>query len=420
MNKPVAALLAAALCLGPQLALAGPTEDAKVLFNVGAQAYDKADFVAALQAFEAAYRLTPRPGVLFSIAQAHRKQFYTGGKQVEHLRAAIAAYREYLVKVEQGGRRSDAAEALADLEAVAARTDMGTVAPVAPVPQAQPATRVMINAQIPDALISLDGARPHESPLVAAVKPGPHTVRVTAAGYFDESREITATAGEVLPVDVPLREKPARLSVTARAGAQVSIDGRLAATTPLSQALDVPPGRHLIAVTHNGYRAFSQEIEVARDEARAIDVHLDATVQRSVSYTLVGVGAAGVVAGAALLGVSLYYQGQAQTFDDNRKAGQLSCTTTAACQALFSQYTSAQSSRDDFRLDGGIVLGAGALVGAVGLMLFAFDMPTLGGAAPRRDDVQKPATPTRERGLDVTASPILGPGLYGASFGGRF
>jgi hypothetical protein len=422
MNKPLKLGLwaAALLSLAPATALAGPIEDAKVLFNVGAQAFDKGDYLAALQAFEAAYRLTPRPGVLFSIAQAHRKQYFTGGKQVEQLRAAISTYREYLVKVEQGGRRSDAAEALAELESLAAKLDVGVAAPPPAVVAPPVVTRIMITTQVADALISLDGGSPREAPLVADVQPGKHAVRATAPGYFDEAREVPVTAGEVRPVDVILREKPGRLTFRASDGAQVSIDGRLAATTPLIQPLDVSPGRHLVTVTRNGYRVYSHEIELARDEARTLDVKLDATSQRYASFALMGAGTAGIAVGAALAVVAIHQQKQAQSFDAARQAGALACATATDCQQLYAQYTQLVQSRDDFRRDAGVVLGAGALVGAVGLMLFAFDQPTLGGGA-RGEDTRKPAAPApRERPMDLSAGPIVGPGRYGAVLSGRF
>jgi len=65
-----------------------------------------------------------------------------------------------------------------------------------------------------------------KTPFTGHVKPGKHTVRVTAPGYFDETRDVPVAAGQMVPVDVPLREKPGHLTVRARDGAQVSIDGR--------------------------------------------------------------------------------------------------------------------------------------------------------------------------------------------------
>src|SRR6185437_681292 len=165
----------------------------------------------------------------------------------------------------------------------------------------------------------------------------------------------------------------------------VSIDGRLAATTPLSQPLDVPPGRHLVSVARNGYRPYSQEIEVGRDEAREVAVVLDPTLQRNISYGVIAAGVATILAGGALAGVAIYHQQQAQSFESQRQGGGFSCTSALDCQTLYARYNDQLNLRDDFRTDASITVGAGALVSAVGLMLFAFDQPTLGPAA-RRDD----------------------------------
>src|SRR6185503_7232665 len=98
--------------------------------QMGAKAYDKGDFPAAIEAFQEAYSRTQRPGVLFSIAQAYRRQ-YALGKNPDDLRAAIQHYRDYLAKDPQGNRRGDTAAALAELEPLAAQLQPGT-APATP------------------------------------------------------------------------------------------------------------------------------------------------------------------------------------------------------------------------------------------------------------------------------------------------
>jgi len=100
------ALLAASLLTrAPALAQEDATAQAKTLFNAGAQAYERTQYTAAIQAFEQAYKLAPRPGILFSTAQAYRRR-YIVDRRPEDLSIAIARYREYLDKVPQGGRRN--------------------------------------------------------------------------------------------------------------------------------------------------------------------------------------------------------------------------------------------------------------------------------------------------------------------------
>ena len=69
-------------------------EQAKEYFRAGAQAYAVGQYQVALQAFEQAYALAPRPAVLFSMAQAERRQYFVDQK-TEHLEKAIRMFREY-------------------------------------------------------------------------------------------------------------------------------------------------------------------------------------------------------------------------------------------------------------------------------------------------------------------------------------
>ena len=57
----------------PALALAEQgADEARRYFEAGKQAYEAEQFAAAALAFDEAYRLEPRPAILFSLAQAHK------------------------------------------------------------------------------------------------------------------------------------------------------------------------------------------------------------------------------------------------------------------------------------------------------------------------------------------------------------
>ena len=101
-----------------------PTPDevdrARTFFNAGAQAYSAARYAEAVRSFDQAYELAPRPQLLFSLAQAERKEFFASN-DASLLRRAVQHYKAYLDQVPSGGRRSEATEAKADLEARVAR-----------------------------------------------------------------------------------------------------------------------------------------------------------------------------------------------------------------------------------------------------------------------------------------------------------
>ncbi len=414
MNRRSPAPLALALLLTAAPAAAeDATQQAKMLFNAGAQAYEAGQFPAAIQALGEAYRLSPRPGILFSLAQAHRKQ-YLVDRQPAQLREAVKLYREYIAKVESGGRRGDAVQALAELEpSLATLGAAEATAPAAPVERKAP-TRLMVSVPIKEATIALDGGKPGEAPLIAEVTPGKHTVKVTAAGFLPEEREVQAAEGGIVALDVPLREQPALLSVSARDGSDIAIDGRNTATTPLARPLELPSGRHFIAVTRRGYQAFSEDVDLARGESKTLTVRLEVTSQRTAAWVLVGAAAVGIVAGGTLAAVAVAQQGHAQSLDNQRN------TTGGLTQSDLDQYTSYLSTRNELRTASGVAFGGAVVVGATGILLAIFDQPVV-GAGMRRDDAPKPAVPlVRERSMDMAAAPVIGPGFYGVGVSGRF
>jgi hypothetical protein len=394
-------------------AQAGALEKAKTFFDAGAAAYEAGNFLAAIQAFQSAYKLAPRPGIVFSMAQAYRRQYYID-KRPEHLRAAIQSYREYIGRVEQGGRRGEAAQALAELEPIAERLEKAPESQKPP-PEATPETRLMILTKVRGAMVSLDGGKSAPMPLFSEVKPGKHTLRVTADGYFPEDREVEAAEGLVVTLDVPLRDMPGRLTIAALDGAEVLIDGRPTGVMPLPKPLEVTPGRHLVAVTVSGYKAFAEEIDFERGQTKSISVKFERTRQRIAAYALLGVGAAGFVSGVALGVVAGVRQ---------RSAQEITLRSTPGGNAPASDleaYNAALAARDDYRRFAGVAVGASLLAGGGGFLLFMFDQPVINVPRQRSEEKAKPLSPApRDTPMEMSAAPIFGSGLYGGSLTVRF
>ncbi|APR77708.1 TonB-dependent receptor [Minicystis rosea] len=419
MNRWIrVAAAAAVLALTPATALAqDATEQAKTMFNVGAAAYESGKYPAAIQAFTEAYRLSPRPGILFSIAQAYRRQF-TADKQAANLRAAIKHYREYIAKVEQGGRRAEAVQALSELEPMAERLgSSGDAAPATPAaPERRAPTQLMVSAQTKEATITLDGGKPLEAPLIAEVKAGKHRIHLEAPGFFPEEREVQAAEGGVVALDIAMRERPGLLTVVSRDGADVSIDGRLVATTPLARAIEVPPGRHFVAVTRRGYKAFTDEIDLGRGEERRVDAHIELTKQRIGAYVLMGVGAATALGGGGVAALAIHEQQEAQTLDQKRMAkGGLTSDE-------LEQYKSHQRRRDELRGAAAVAFGGAIVLGGTAVLMAIFDQPTIEKA--HRDSAPSSGspspTPAKDRPMEMSAVPLIGPGFYGMSLSGSF
>lgn len=421
------ALFAAALCaaLLPWSAARAAGEDAltqsKALFNVGAQAYERGQFLAAIEAFEQAYKLTPRQGILFSTAQAYRRQYFVD-RQPDHLRRSIALYREYLQQVPEGGRRADVVQALEELEPLAARlpppaTDAPPPGPVMPAPgpgeQAKPRSRLMLSRPVAGARVSIDGGKAADLPFVGDVSPGNHKVKVSAPGYFDYERVIAVVEGGVVAPEITLREKPARLVVEADEGAEISVDGRLVGTTPLPKAIELPAGRYFVAVTRRGRKPFSTEVDLARDTEKKITAGMPTTSQRDLSVVLMAAGGAGVLGGGVLGVLALDAQSRAQDIQEEAARGN-------APAGRPDEYAEALTERGDLRSAAGIAFGVGAVVGAAGVLLFFVDPPISPAFSGRRPEPPPSAPGKGEPTMEISAAPILGPGIAGAAVGGRF
>ncbi|MGK3982718.1 PEGA domain-containing protein [Sorangium sp. So ce136] len=378
---------------------------AEAFFNAGAQAYDAGQYQVAAEAFLEAHELVPSPALLFSAAQAFRRQYLTQAAP-DALRRAVALYRDYLRADPKAARREeavDALEALVPLEArlageglavegaatgAASARGRGDAAAASP-----PAggTRLLLSSRAEGARVSVDGQPFVPAPLVAPVAPGPHRVRVQATGHYEEELTVVAVSGELMPAHVVLRPKPAQLHVTGTGGARVAVDGQERATVPTAAPIAVEPGAHVFEVSLPGHQVYRQEIRVAHEQTVRFDADLRMTPRRIAAWAVLGVGAAGVVATGALAGLALARQGEAVELRDRQDASSLTPSER-------DRYNAAVNARGRLGAAAAIAGGVSFAAFAVGFRLFAFDEPRLSGA---------PAAP---------APPAKAPGGVGAEF----
>lgn len=389
---------------------AAQIEQAKMLFDAGAQAYEAGRFGTAVQAFQQAYALAPRPAILFSMAQAERKSYYVD-KRPQDLRNAIAHYHAYLDQVPTGGRRGDAADALAELEPIASRLSPADASASQAAAPAEQKTRIMVTSQTSGARATVDGGAPEDVPLIAEVTPGKHHVHVWADGYFDEQRDALAAQGSLAAIDVPLREKPALLTVVLGDKATVAVDGRPLATTPLAQPLELPSGTHVVTITKNGYEAFSREVTLAHGGSATIDAKLEHSAQRTGAWILLGTAGAAAIAGGVFTGLAFAEQSNAQTILDAKGSGNIPSSDVPS-------YKSAVDARDSWRTAAIASFGGAAGLLLVGGALYLFDQPHVESGPPRSDS-PRPA-PERKEPTELGLLPWIGPGGAGAALGGRF
>jgi len=385
------AFLLASSVLAPRPGLAqepAEVERAKESFKAGATAYAAGEYLAAIQALDAAYQLTPLPAIAFSLAQAERRQYFVGHERL-HLDRAIMLYRRYIDQIPTGGRRADTLDALSQLEPLAAtlggQSQPPGSRPSSPEGPARPAddthpvprpTRLMITAETPGALLSLDGGLPGPSPLIRKVEPGPHLVQTSAGGFFTDERELMAVEGELIPVAVSLRERPSTISVTAPAEAELYVDGAFVSRGGDHVPLQVPSGSHRLSVAQKGHTVSRQTLTIGPGETLRVPVTLGPTWQRSASRALFVGGAVALGAGIILSVLTVDAEDRAQEFLRRQSVGNVSS------QEL-SDYHGAVSDRGRFREATAISLGSAAAFLITGLFLYELDHPDPQELVPR-------------------------------------
>ena len=203
-------LLSALLALAaPSLAQpAADLERAKASFKAGANAYAAGDYLAAIQALEDAYEISPLPAIAFSLAQAERKQYFVDEQRAASWSAPWRCFGATWRK----RRAARAARTRGWPSTSWSRCWAQSPRQREPAAKAQARpTRLMIVSDAPGARITLDDGAAAASPLIREVTPGKHHARVQAPGYVDAERDVTALAGELLLTEVRLdANAPAR------------------------------------------------------------------------------------------------------------------------------------------------------------------------------------------------------------------
>lgn len=389
---------------GHQLAAAGPADDsreqAKQFFRMGERAFKANQYDTAAQMFERAYRTLPLPAIVFSAAQAYRLQ-YALDEDPPKLKRAVELYELYLKEDPQGKRVGDAARSLAELRPILAQLEASAGAPIGEMPVRAQTTKLMVStsADIEDARVSIDGGELQSMPLLIDVTPGRHKIVVTAEGYFpfEEMRE--AIEGDTRPIEVELKAKPALVSVRTESGAQVSVDGRPAGTTPLVRPLELSPGRHLVTVTRRGHRPWSREIEVERGQTMELSPSVRRTGQRTVSYAVLATSGLLAASAGVTFGLSLKAGSDASELNDKRERQGLTASELA-------DYRGAVDRRDGRLGATYILLGLSGAVATTGLLLYFMDNPSA-EAAP-------------QGGQPLTVAPSVAAESVGLALSGSF
>jgi hypothetical protein len=378
-------------------------QQARAFFEIGAQAYGVGDYVAALDAFREAYALEKRPGLLFSMAQAHRRAFFASNDG-QHLRGAIEGYRAYLSTAAKT-RRTEAENALVEL--VPLGNSVATSTSDSQQPKAS--TKLMIASPTPGASLRVDGVLASHLPYVAAVTPGAHQIELSAPGFRKQVRELLVPEGTALALELRLDELPGMLAVTGTPGSQVWIDGRLIGSLPLVP-ISLSARSHRVSSSQVGHRLLTRKVSIDADRVAKVDLSLVQTGQRDMSHVLLWSGA-GLLLAAAGTGIAAYSrQLSASSLREARSRGE---TLTSE---WLDRYERARSQRNQLRVIASSLGGAGLAGLLLGGTLFIFDGPE----APALLDPGDPAPAPTSVSTELIASAGWGDGRFGIEARGQF
>jgi hypothetical protein len=368
---------------------------ARQFFEVGRQAYEKSEYLLAIEAFEHAYAIVPRPGLLFSLGQAHQHQFRAKAEP-QHLSAALDYYRRYLSADEKGRRRGEALAAIEALDAIDKQLHP-------PGEQGVPAIgsifgQLMVSSPTPGVTVTVEGDRVETLPASLRLAANTYLVEASAPGYAPERRSVRIVSGTTVPLDLDLQPLPAHLSVAGPTGAEAFVDWRPIGFLPIPvQSLSA--GEHWVSLRLAGRTTSSTRVTLGRGETGKAELALETTTQRRAAWVSLGVGAAALVATGVFAGIAVERDSVARSLNAQRQSGGIT-------PAQADQLNSAVGARDDFKtlaVVGGV--SAAALLGA-GLLLYLTESP-----APPHSPGAESARATRPWQIEALSAPSL----WGAS-----
>jgi hypothetical protein len=190
LRRSLLAIATLAASLAPRQAAAQEVAAAEALFERGLASMEQRDFATACPAIEESYRLDPRPGTMFTLAECENQR--------GRIATAATRYEDYLsfyarlpadLQVKQGDR---AAEAAKQRDALRARSPRLTIA-------APPELPAGASVTLDDVALS----RPSWG-VAIPVDPGEHVVRLEAPGHQRVEQTRLMREGEAITVQLTL------------------------------------------------------------------------------------------------------------------------------------------------------------------------------------------------------------------------
>ncbi len=255
MKRQLCALCVAVLmACASWTAVAGDKEEAKQLFDAGLKLMHLDDFAGASANFERSVALYPTQNSLFNLANCYKalQRYGDALAVIERLKRDFAGKLKPEIK-EAVERQQQ------DIQSLVARLTLRTV----------PA----------DATIKIDGKDVGQGPTLGPLLLGPGEREIEAArpGYRSERRTVKLVSGKDRSEEFVLEVERGQVVVLVNlAGASVYVDNRQVGTTPLTEALSLPPGRHALIVRAADHEEAERDFEVQAGAKQVLDIVLSA------------------------------------------------------------------------------------------------------------------------------------------------
>ncbi len=235
-------------------ALAGDKEQAKQLFDAGLKLMRLDDFAGASANFERSVALYPTQNSLFNLANCYK---------------ALQRYGDALAVIERL-KRDFSGKLKPEIKEAVEREQQDIQSLVA---------RLTLRTAPADATIKIDGKDVGQGPTLGPLLlgPGEHEIEAARPGRRSERRTVKLVSGVERSEKFELEVETGQVVVLVNlAGASVFVDERQVGTTPLTETLSLPPGRHVLGVRAADHEDAQRDIEVQAGTKQVLDIVLSA------------------------------------------------------------------------------------------------------------------------------------------------
>ncbi len=241
------------------LSLNGPSraddsaDEAELKFNLGAEAYQRADYRVALENFLASNRLVPNRNVVYNIARCY-----------EQLKQYPEAYRYYSQALEAETEPAVRQRLQAGLDQI--RKNVA----VLEIESDPPGATIYVNRR--------DLGPRGAAPRALGLAPGEYTVIAELAGYYPaEVKAAHTRAGQSTRVKLNLVPILGQVSIgSSVAGASVRVDDAKAVACIAPCVVDLPPGRHALHFERAGYHDSETLVDVVAKSRVSVEARQEA------------------------------------------------------------------------------------------------------------------------------------------------